>query len=155
ENADLLRRFFVEARATSVIRHPGIVDVLDCGLHDSGRPYIVMEYLEGETLERHIQRAGRLPWNEACATAARIAAALAAAHRHGIVHRDVKPANVMLVSDGRGALKILDFGIAKLLGDAASPARTHPGKLLGTPEYMAPEQCDGSGGVDERSDIYS
>jgi serine/threonine-protein kinase len=154
---ELLRRFFNEARATSSIRHPGIVEVLDCGVHESGQPYIVMEYLEGQTLEAQLARAGRARWDRASATAARIAAALAAAHRRGIIHRDVKPANVFLVADAgpEAAVKVLDFGVAKLLSDSQSTLRTHPGKLLGTPEYMAPEQCGGEGAIDERTDVYA
>ena len=163
-NVEILRRFFDEARATSLIHHPGIVEVLDCGVHPEGqRPYIAMEYLPGETLADRLERAGTFPWREACAIAKQIADGLGAAHRHRIVHRDVKPANVMLVADPDApapepappVVKVLDFGVAKLLHDTQSGARTHPGKLLGTPEYMAPEQCGGEGTVDARADIYA
>jgi serine/threonine-protein kinase len=163
ENADILRRFFAEARATSLIDHPAIVEVFDCGVHPDGRrPYIVMEYLRGETLAAYLGRTGPLAWQEACAIAQQLADALAAAHRRRIVHRDVKPANVMRIVDagagsagGAAAIKVLDFGIAKLLHDTLSGVRTHPGKLLGTPEYMAPEQASGEGPIDERTDIYA
>jgi serine/threonine-protein kinase len=160
DNQDILRRFFNEARATSLIQHPGIVEVLDCGVHEpSGRPYIVMEYLEGETLAALLRRAGRMSWERACERAREIAEALRVAHQHGIVHRDLKPENVFLVAGGepgaRAVLKVLDFGVAKLLHESQSVSRTHPGKLLGTPEYMAPEQCGGPGAVDERTDIYA
>jgi serine/threonine-protein kinase len=163
EDADVLRRFFDEARATSLIHHPAIVEVLDCGLHADGRrPYIAMEYLEGETLAARLERSGPLAWPEACAAARQIAHGLDAAHRHRIVHRDVKPANVMLVEGPDAppgaslpAAKLLDFGVAKLLRDTQSRARTSPGQLLGTPEYMAPEQCAGDGNVDGRTDIYA
>jgi serine/threonine-protein kinase len=151
----ILERFFVEARATSLIRHPAIVEVLDCGVHaPEQRPYIVMEHVPGETLSAHLERAGRLDWRDACATARQIADGLAAAHDHRIVHRDVKPANVMLAGgDPRAPIvKLLDFGVAKLLQETLS--RTHPGELLGTPEYMAPEQCGGEGAIGERTDIY-
>jgi eukaryotic-like serine/threonine-protein kinase len=164
DNADILRRFFDEARATSLIHHPAIVEVLDCGVHaDSRRPYIVMEHLRGETLAEHLRRRNDIPWPEACAIARQISAALAAAHRHGIVHRDVKPANVMLVEPaGRATasiagpiVKLLDFGVAKLQLDTQSTSQTSPGRLLGTPDYMAPEQCGGEGTVDARTDVYA
>jgi eukaryotic-like serine/threonine-protein kinase len=163
-NAEILGRFFDEARATSLIHHPAIVEILDCGVPPDGRrPYIAMEYLAGETLASSLEREGSLPWQEACAIAAQIADGLSAAHRHHIVHRDVKPANVMRVRDpatpagaaALGFVKVLDFGVAKLLQEAQSGARTHPGKLLGTPEYMAPEQCGAEGTVDARTDIYA
>jgi serine/threonine-protein kinase len=163
EDTDILRRFFDEARATSLILHPAIVEVLDCGVHADGqRPYIAMAYLEGETLAARLERSGALSWREACATARQIAHGLEAAHRHRIVHRDVKPANVMLVADPNAppetapsVVKLLDFGVAKLLRDTQSRARTSPGQLLGTPEYMAPEQCGGDGNVDGRTDVYA
>ena len=166
--ADILGRFFEEARATSLIQHPAIVEVLDCGIHPDGRrPYIAMEYLEGDTLAAHLAGRGRLGWRDACGIAWPIAEGLAAAHRHGIVHRDVKPANVMLLTADPAAgpaarpvaaprdIKLLDFGVAKLLREAQSKVRTCPGGLLGTPEYMAPEQCGGAGSIDGRTDIYA
>ena len=125
--ADILGRFFEEARATSLIQHPAIVEVLDCGIHPDGRrPYIAMEYLEGDTLAGHLAARGPIGWPDACEIARQMAEGLAAAHRHGIVHRDVKPANVMLVpADPAPGLvaasrlvKLLDFGVAKLLRDA-------------------------------------
>jgi serine/threonine-protein kinase len=162
-NAEILGRFFDEARATSLIRHPAIVEILDCGVHSDGQPYITMEYLEGETVADLLERVGAVAWPEACSIAAQIADGLGAAHRHRIVHRDVKPANVMRLGDPQGlpnvapspVIKVLDFGVAKLLHESRSGARTHPGKLLGTPEYMAPEQCGGEGTIDARTDIYA
>jgi serine/threonine-protein kinase len=162
-NAEILGRFFDEARATSLIHHPAIVEIVDCGVHPSGQPYITMEYLQGETLADLLEREGAVPWREACTLAAQIADGLGAAHRHRIVHRDVKPANVMRLAareapPGVAAaplIKVLDFGVAKLLHDSQSGVRTHPGKLLGTPEYMAPEQCGGEGTIDARTDIYA
>src|SRR3954451_10687398 len=91
QNPDIVRRFLTEARATSLIRHPGIVEVFDCDVDPSGRAYIVMEYLEGETLADVLDRQRRLPYDEACAVAAKVAEALAAAHAQGIAHRDLKP----------------------------------------------------------------
>jgi len=162
ENAEILERFFTEARATSLIRHPAIVEVLDCGVLPGGRqPYIVMEYLHGETLAAHLERTGVLPWPRACATVRQLAEGLGAAHRHGIVHRDVKPANIMLIADPATPaapatqVKLLDFGVAKLLHDTPFVARPVPGKLLGTPRYMAPEQYGGEEGIDARTDIYA
>src|SRR6185437_9807434 len=162
-NAELLGRFFDEARATSLIHHPAIVEVLDCGVHPGGQPYITMEYLAGQTLAELLEQVGAIPWPEACVMAAQIADGLGAAHRHRIVHRDLKPANVMRLADAAAppgeapvpAIKVLDFGVAKLLHDSQSGVRTHPGRLLGTPEYMAPEQCGGEGTIDARTDIYA
>jgi serine/threonine-protein kinase len=162
-NSEILGRFFDEARATSLIRHPAIVEILDCGVHPSGQPYITMEYLEGQTLAEVLERVGAIPWPQACAVAIQIAGGLGAAHRHRIVHRDVKPANVMRRDDPEAPpdvgpaprIKVLDFGVAKLLQDSRSGVRTHPGKLLGTPEYMSPEQCGGEGTIDARTDIYA
>jgi len=159
---DIVARFFNEARATGMLRHPGIVEILDCDVHASGRAYIVMELLEGETLGRCLARVGSFARDTATAAAitGEIAGALAAAHAKGIVHRDLKPDNVFLAtipdSDTPVRIKILDFGIAKLIGDGTVEARkTITGSLLGTPLYMSPEQCRGSGRIDHRTDIYS
>lgn len=159
QNADALQRFFIEARATSLIRHRGIVDVFDCDVDAAGRAYIVMEHLVGETLADRLRRTPCLPWPAACEIARQVADAIAAAHDNGIVHRDLKPENVFLIRDPAdpesvSAVKVLDFGIAKLL--AADAARlTMRGMVLGTPEYMAPEQCGGADEIDGRADIYA
>jgi serine/threonine-protein kinase len=153
---DLLERFFSEARATSSIDHPGIVQVLDCEVDAQGRPYIVMEYLVGQTLAAHM--AGRaLPSAEAVPLTRRMAQALAAAHDKGIVHRDIKPENVFVLAHPPGTVKMVDFGIAKLAREfkAGQQSRTQTGVLMGTPLYMSPEQCRGAGAVDHRTDIYS
>ena len=157
--ATVLERFFSEARATSSIRHPGIVEVFDCDVVEQ-QAFIVMEYLEGESLAGYIRRIaglGRdLPF--ALAVVGQITQALAAAHARGIVHRDLKPDNVFLCvspMSPRVVVKVLDFGIAKLL-QQSDTAQTHPGTVMGTPAYMSPEQCRGGGRVvDARSDIYS
>jgi serine/threonine-protein kinase len=152
-----LQRFFAEARATSLIRHPGIVDVFDCDVDPTGRAYMVMEHLEGETLAERLRRAGKLHWSSACLIARRVADALAAAHDKGIVHRDLKPDNVFLAGNGRdpsAGTKVLDFGVAKLLTAGAVARLTVRGMILGTPEYMSPEQCAGAE-VDHRADIYA
>ncbi|HET6148849.1 MAG TPA: serine/threonine-protein kinase [Polyangia bacterium] len=166
-NAEVVERFFSEARATSSIRHRGIVEVLDCDVHPSGRAYIVMELLEGESLAAALARDpsfGR-DLDRVLAVTAAVADAIAAAHAKGIVHRDLKPDNVFLAGDERAPLgfeiKILDFGIAKLMagGDGdrerGGSMRTRTGSLLGTPAYMSPEQCRGASLVDHRTDIYS
>ncbi len=154
---EIVSRFFNEARATAMIGHPGLVDALDFGMHQpSGAAYIVMEYLVGDTLSQHLERMNRLQPDVLIAVALQIASAAGAAHQRGIVHRDLKPDNVIIVSDQAYPfamrIKVLDFGIAKL-SDATNKTRT--GKLLGTPLYMSPEQCTGSGAVDHRADIYS
>ncbi len=160
DNAEIVTRFFTEARATSMIRHPGIVEVLDCDLLPDGNAYIVMEYLEGETLAAAIAREGRLPVARALSLARHVADALAAAHERGIVHRDLKPDNLFLPSAGGGApaapIKILDFGIAKLtMLEPGGHHKTRTGRLLGTPTYMSPEQCRGAKDIDHRTDVYS
>jgi tRNA A-37 threonylcarbamoyl transferase component Bud32 len=160
DNYEVMHRFFVEARAMSMIQHPGIVEVFDCAVHPNGRAYIVMEYLEGETLAAELLRAGRLPWRRACAIAREIALALGAAHDRGVVHRDLKPENVFLCVDQRAggevAVKVLDFGVAKLFAaESLEAIHTRKGALLGTPAYMAPEQCAGRGEIDHRVDVYA
>jgi serine/threonine-protein kinase len=158
-DAETVRRLFVEARATSLIRHPGIVEIYDCDVHRNGRAYIVMEYLEGDTLGRRLHDVGALPWRAACRIALRVADAIAAAHDRGIVHRDLKPENVILLAPASGAapeaLKVLDFGLAKhLSANIVGGAVTAQGSVLGSPVYMSPEQCRGEP-VDHRSDVYS
>ena len=156
---DLIARFWAEARAVTAIKHASIVDVYDYGATDDGRTFIVMEYLEGETLGARLKARGLLPIPQAVAIGRQIANALAAAHAVGVVHRDLKPDNVFLVDDpevvgGRRA-KLLDFGVAKLVVTEDGTAKTITGALLGTPHYMSPEQCEGARAVDHRSDLYS
>jgi hypothetical protein len=152
-NRELVERFFAEARAVNLIRHESIVGVLDLAVLDDGRPYIVMEYLAGPTLAALVKR-GPLPLGTLAALAGEVLSALSAAHGAGVVHRDLKPDNVLVTHGGRA--KVLDFGVAKLspqagLGD--SP-RTATGAVLGTPDYMAPEQVTGQA-VDGRADQYA
>src|SRR5215831_17755554 len=160
DSAEITGRFFNEARAANAIRHPGIVEVFDCGTLPSGVSYIVMELLEGENLAARLRRVGKLPIEEARRIAVQTASALAAAHAAGIVHRDLKPDNLYLVPDDRDPtaemVKVLDFGIAKLgQGSNNSSVRTRTGSVMGTPAYMSPEQCRGTREIDHRTDIYA
>ncbi len=143
-----LERFRREARAVAQLSHPHIVGVIDAG-EDDGRPYIVLEYVEGETLKERIRRAGRLPVTEAVAYAIEIARALGAAHARHIVHRDVKPQNVLI--DEEGSAKVTDFGIARTLDEEGLTA---DGRVLGTTDYVSPEQALGQH-VTGQSDLYS
>jgi eukaryotic-like serine/threonine-protein kinase len=159
---EVFNRFFTEARAASLIQHPGIIEVQDCGVHTDGRAYMIMEFLNGESVRGYLDRAGNMEHDRpgALAILRQVAGALGAAHAQGIVHRDLKPDNIFLhLPSGRPpsdpSVKVLDFGIAKLIGGAAAGSKTRTGNLLGTPLYMSPEQCRGSGKVDDRSDIYS
>ncbi|HXU63955.1 MAG TPA: serine/threonine-protein kinase [Polyangia bacterium] len=154
---DLLERFFLEARATSAIAHPAIVQVFDCEIDPTGRPYLVMEYLDGETLAAALARRGALPPATAARYARGMADALAAAHDTGVVHRDLKPENVFIMAHPPDTTKIVDFGIAKLEGDfrAGQVHQTRSGTLMGTPLYMSPEQCRDSANLDFRTDLYS
>ncbi|MBW8875343.1 MAG: serine/threonine-protein kinase [Acidobacteria bacterium] len=141
-------RFLQEARSASVLDHPNICTIHEVGETDEGRLYLAMPAYDGETLRKRIER-GPLAIDEATDIAQQIARGLAKAHRHGIVHRDVKPANLMVTSDG--VVKILDFGLAKLAGSAAI---TRTGSSVGTPAYMSPEQARGEE-VDHRADLWS
>ncbi|HEY4594663.1 MAG TPA: protein kinase, partial [Thermoanaerobaculia bacterium] len=145
---DAKSRFLQEARAASVLDHPNICTIHEVGETDDGRLYLAMPYYDGETLRRRIERAP-IPIDEAIDFAEQIARGLAKAHRGGIVHRDIKPANIMVTADG--VVKILDFGLAKLVGAAAI---TRTGSSVGTPAYMSPEQARGED-VDHRTDLWS
>src|SRR3954464_4236691 len=148
EDSDQLERFRREARAVAQLNHPHVVGVIDAG-EDDGTPYIVFEYVEGETLKDRIRRHGRLPIGESVAYAIEIARALGAAHDHRIVHRDVKPQNVLI--DEEGTAKVTDFGIARSLTEEGLTA---DGRVLGTTDYVSPEQALGQD-VDPQSDLYS
>jgi len=144
-----LERFRREARAVAQLNHPHVVGVIDAGEDEEGMPFIVFEYVEGETLKDRIRRAGRLPIPEALAYAIEIARALGAAHERHIVHRDVKPQNVLI--DEEGSAKVTDFGIARTLEE---DGLTAAGRVLGTTDYVAPEQALGDH-VTGQSDLYS
>jgi eukaryotic-like serine/threonine-protein kinase len=158
-DGELVDRFFNEARSATMIRHPGIVDVFDFGHHASGCAYILMEFLHGQALSDRIKQDGPFEASFAIAIGKQLASALAAAHEQGIVHRDLKPDNVYLVPDreapGGTRVKVLDFGIAKLANEASGAVKTQAGVVMGTPTYMAPEQCRSAGEVDHRADIYA
>jgi serine/threonine-protein kinase len=155
----IVRRFFNEARAVTRIADPGIVQVFDFGIHTDNSAFIVMELLEGETMSRRQKRVRRFAASDAVRLVRMTCTSLAAAHAKGVVHRDLKPDNIFIVGDpavtGGERPKILDFGIAKLSGEAPEMHKTRTGALIGTPMYMSPEQCRGAGEVDHRSDIYS
>lgn len=147
-DSDQLERFRREARAVAQLNHPHIVTVIDAG-EDDNMPYIVFEYVEGETLKDRIRRYGRLPIQESIAYAIEIARALGVAHDRGIVHRDVKPQNVLV--DEEGSAKVTDFGIARTLDQEGLTA---DGRVLGTTDYVSPEQALGHP-VTGQSDLYS
>jgi tRNA A-37 threonylcarbamoyl transferase component Bud32 len=159
DDADMVQRFFNEARAATAIRSPGIVQVFDFGVTPDQRAYCVMELLEGESLAVRLKRR-RFDFAECCRLGRQLANVLHAAHAAGIIHRDLKPANLFLVPDpevaGGERVKVLDFGIAKLAGEAhGAGVRTGTGLMMGTPYYMSPEQCRSASAADARSDIYS
>ena len=152
-------RFFNEARATTAISDPGIVQVFDFGFTADNTAYIVMELLDGEQLNLRLARLGALAPSDALRITRQVAGSLGAAHAAGIVHRDLKPENLFMIRDpeapGGERPKILDFGIAKLGDDVPDRIRTRTGAVMGTPVYMSPEQCNGAASVDHRADIYS
>lgn len=158
---EMVKRFYSEARATAAIKHPGIIEIFDFGQHVDGSVYLVMEFLQGETLHGCLSRTRRLPVDRALGIVRQMAAALSVAHRAGVIHRDLKPDNLFLVPDGEVVggqrVKILDFGIAKLLGAGPVQDRTETrnGMIIGTPDYMSPEQCRGRRDIDHRTDQYS
>ncbi len=154
--ADLLERFRREARAASAIGHEHIIEVTDLGQTAHKVPFLVMELLSGQTLAALCRAERRLEPARAVHIARQILSALAAAHARGIVHRDLKPENVFLIQRGGDAdfVKLLDFGIVKLLDDVDAPELTRAGQVVGTPTYMAPEQARGEKDVDGRADLY-
>jgi serine/threonine-protein kinase len=155
---EMFTRFFNEARSTAQIHHPGLLDLFDFGYQD-GQAYIVMEYLNGESLRDRIRRSGKLSFDLAIGVSRQLASAVGAAHALGVIHRDLKPENIFLLADAEVAAglraKVLDFGLAKLATESLSGCETKTGKILGTPLYMSPEQCKSARKVDHRADIYS
>jgi serine/threonine protein kinase len=155
-NRDSHDRFQREAQVLSKLLHPGIAQVLDFGIED-GTPFLVMEFVDGKELTEVMTLEGPMAPSRAIAIVRQLAAALEEAHRLGIVHRDIKPHNIRLQRyspTGQIYLKVLDFGIAKQLGDESGTSLTQTGAVIGTPAYMAPEQAGGSK-VDARADQYA
>lgn len=159
---EFYKRFVDEAKAIGVIQHPGLVKVYDQGQLPNGSAYILMEFLEGESLDKRIERGPLqksgtwLPVSSVLRISRQLVSALAEAHRKSIVHRDLKPGNVILVPDpeapGGERTKLLDFGIARFLDSGQSVSRT--GTVMGTPLYMSPQQCMGEK-VDGKADVYA
>ncbi len=154
------RRFFLEASVTAKLRHPNTVTVIDYGKTDDGIYYIAMEYLEGQTLSQLLTQSGPLPWPRVLSIAQQIARSLREAHKIGLIHRDLKPANVMILNQetDHDVVKVLDFGLVKsFMPDSGQVPQdvslTQAGVILGSPQYMAPEQARNIS--DPRSDVYS
>lgn len=157
-NADALKRFKVEAQAASNFSHPNILNVHDFGVSNQGQPYMVMDFLDGVNLTSLLDAEKRVPVGRAVSMFLQVTSALAHAHAKEIIHRDVKPSNIMLVEfEGRkDFVKLVDFGIAKVLNPSIPEAEnlTRTGEVFGSPLYMSPEQCKGQK-LDARADIYS
>jgi serine/threonine-protein kinase len=157
---EAMSRFVIEAKAASSIKHPNICRVFDFGVTDGGTSYLIMDWIDGIDLERKISRDRRLTSMEAIPIFQQVAAGLAYAHQNKLVHRDVKPQNIMLTreDDGRTDVHIVDFGIAKVVGSEEHTIQgqglTREGMVVGTPLFMSPEQATAAK-VDNRSDIYS
>ncbi|MFO1066273.1 MAG: serine/threonine-protein kinase [Pirellulales bacterium] len=148
-SAPARRRFLREARSAAAVRHENVVQIY--GVEESPLPYIAMEYIEGETLQQKLHRAGRIGVDELLTIAVQLAHGLSAAHAEGLIHRDIKPCNILLERRWRERIKITDFGLARAPDD---DDLTQSGLILGTPKYMAPEQAQGEE-LDERTDLYS
>jgi serine/threonine protein kinase len=152
---EVAARFLQEARATNAFSHDHIVKIYDFGQSPDGGAFLVMELLEGEPFDHYLSKRGALPLAEALPLFQQLASALDAAHRAGITHRDLKPENVFVLSrEGAPFVKVLDFGIARVVGDLAIPGLTRAGTVVGTPQYMSPEQLTGQP-AEARADIYS
>jgi serine/threonine protein kinase len=155
----IVARFSREARAASRISHPHALNVTDFGESEAGVVFLVMEYLDGKTLKEVIQADGPMPLPRVVEIINQVAGALDSAHKEGVVHRDLKSDNIMLIEAPNGSdwAKVLDFGIAKIKEPVGGtdPALTAPNLIIGTPQYMSPEQCSQASEIDSRSDIYS
>ncbi|MCH8204673.1 MAG: serine/threonine-protein kinase [Candidatus Hydrogenedentes bacterium] len=145
----VVKQFHKEAQAAAPLKHPGIVRIYSAGT-EAGTPYIAMEFVDGEPLDRFLQRKGKVSWKVALHIGAKLAQALDAAHRGGVVHRDIKPSNIML--DRKGGVRLTDFGIASIQSDESAPGGDS--KVVGTPQYMSPEQVTG-GEVGPSTDLFA
>jgi eukaryotic-like serine/threonine-protein kinase len=161
ESQEARSRFVTEARAAATIQSKHAIQIYDHGVTEDGRPYIVMELLVGEPLDRRIERLGRVPVIDTARILCQVCRALQRAHDAGIIHRDLKPENIFLVrspDDDEEIAKVLDFGIAKFRGPPGGPgmsSSTKTGAVLGTPYYMSPEQARGLRNIDQRTDLWS
>ncbi|MEP6925315.1 MAG: serine/threonine-protein kinase, partial [Pyrinomonadaceae bacterium] len=163
QEGEAIARFEREARSAASIRHPNVVDVTDFGKSAEGVFFLVMEYVEGDTLHDLLRREGTLAATRALNLLKQMAAGVEAAHEAGILHRDLKPANIFLLRTGKkindGFIKVGDFGLAKMVGDAAAEISAKQGPasrgIIGTPEFMAPEQMHSELPIDGRADIYA
>jgi serine/threonine protein kinase len=157
-NAEALRRFDAEASAISRFKHENVIEIIDVGFFNQEQPYLVMEYIDGVSLNNLLKRNGPLPVAQAIPLFTQICAALSSAHANGVLHRDIKPSNIMLVDTpaNRLLVKVVDFGIAKIVPNEndGTMIETATGIIIGSPPYMSPEQCLGER-LDLRSDIYS
>jgi diguanylate cyclase (GGDEF)-like protein len=155
---EAIKRFFREAKAAAAVSHRGVAEVYDIGWIDAARPYIVMEYVEGESLETFLRRSGgRLPIELATEIAIQILSVLISVHAKQIVHRDLKPENIFVCNDedGHATVKLLDFGVSKVLTPTDSSKLTKAGQIVGSLRYMSPEQVQGEPGIDHRMDLWS
>src|SRR5580658_2349093 len=161
QSAEARSRFVTEARAAATIQSKHAIQIYDHGVTDDGRPYIVMEMLLGEPLDKRVERIGRLSLAETARILAQVCRALQRAHEAGIIHRDLKPENIFLVrslDDDDETATVLDFGIAKIMaapGTQGATSSTKTGAVLGTPYYMSPEQARGLRNIDHRTDLWS
>ncbi len=169
QEGEAIARFEREARTAASIRHPNVVDVTDFGKSPEGVFYLVMEYVQGETLHHLLRREGTLSIPRTLALIRQVAAGVEAAHEENILHRDLKPANIFIMQQrkktgtvvGDGFVKVGDFGLAKIVGQAVAEADAHSGSgpqsrgIIGTPEYMAPEQMQSGATLDARADVYA
>ncbi|MBA3460693.1 MAG: serine/threonine protein kinase [Deltaproteobacteria bacterium] len=159
QDPDQVARFFQEAKAAAEIGHPNIIVIIDYGTlitPEGTRTYLMMESLEGQSLDKRLRKGG-MSLDEITHVLLQVTSALVASHSKGVIHRDLKPSNVFLCNRSFDPLfvKLLDFGTAKLAAPAPGMRRTQYGVVIGTPAYMSPEQCEGKGALDHRSDIYS
>ncbi|MDJ0762844.1 MAG: protein kinase [Myxococcota bacterium] len=157
DDTDMIERFYREARAAAEIGHRNIVDVFDVGVLENSEFYLIMEYLEGESLASLLHRVGTIDLNTACGIFEQILLGLSAAHEKGIIHRDLKPENIFIVSHkyDEPTIKLIDFGISRFVRETKQPRLTRTGFTLGTPAYMSPEHVRSAKHIDHRSDLFS